>query len=288
MPDLILTAKAKRWGVGSYGEIAKAYFDAVREHAKEKNWLPICFCTDDEYIVHPDSKPEELAALHKALQDNAPGFHFTTFDSVFYKDRPKEADAYDKLLSGIDTWGAGIHSPREAEVTKKAGRRLWLYNTGMNRFTFGTYMFFARAKYDVKGFFQWIYSGGGTYGHFYLASFIEAHYGVVYPSTRGLRPTPLWERIRAGCDDHRYLETAWKLIEKANAAGKGAAEAKALKDTIENTMNKLSFGNDKADAKSAADGEGKADNPAYMDALRKSRGRRNRGVAEGARIAAPS
>jgi hypothetical protein len=276
-PGFDFNGEAKRWGVNSYGEIAKAYFDAVREHAKEKNWLPICFCTDDEFIVHPGSKFEDLIALHTALQDNAPGFHFTTFDSVFYKDRPKEAESYDKLLAAIDTWGAGIHTPREAEVTKKANRRLWLYNTGMNRFTFGTYMFFARHKYDVKGFFQWIYSGGGTYGHFYLASFVEAHYGVVYPSTRGLRPTPLWERIRAGCDDHRYLETAWKLIEKAGASGKGAAEAKALKEAIEKTFAKLSFGNEKSDAKAAADGEGKADNPltpAGMNELRRT-------VAEG-------
>lgn len=272
-PGFDFDGEAKNWKVGSYGEIAKAYFDAVREHAKEKNWLPICFCTDDEYIVHPGSKPEELAALHKVLQDNAPGFHFVTYDSVFYKERPKEADAYDKLLAQVDTWGAGIHTPREAEVTKKANRRLWLYNTGMNRFTFGTYMFFARHKYDVKGFFQWIYPSSGTYGHFYLASFVESGYGVVYPSTHGLRPTPVWERIRAGCDDHRYLETAWKLIEKANAAAKGADEAKSLQATIEKTFAKLSFGNSRSDAASAADGEGKADNPmdpAGMDALRRS------------------
>jgi hypothetical protein len=272
-PGFDFNGEAKRWGVASYGDIAKAYFDAVREHAKEKNWLPICFCTDDEYIVHPGSKPEELATLHKALQDNAPGFHFVTYDSVFYKDRPKEAEAYDKLLAEVDTWGAGIHTTREAEVTKKAGRRLWLYNTGMNRFTFGTYMFYARQKYDVKGFFQWIYPGSGTYGHFYLASFVEAHYGVVYPSARGYRTTPIWERIRAGCDDHRYLQTAWKLIEKAEASGKGTAEAKSLKEAIENAFSKISFGNAKADAKAAAEGEGKADNPftpAGMDALRKA------------------
>ena len=276
-PGFDLIQEGKRFGVEDYGHVAKAYFDAVREHAKEKGWLPITFCTDDEYIVHPDGKPEVLAAMHKALQDNAPDFHFTTFDSVFYKERPKEAEAYDKMLAQIDTWGAGIHTPREAEVLKKNKRRLWLYNTGMNRFTFGTYMFYAHEKYDVSGFFQWIYPSSGTYGHFYLASFVEANYGVVYPSSHGLRTTPIWERVRSGCNDHRYLQTAWNLIAQAKTAGKGAAEAKALDDIIQNTFAKLSFGNEKADAKAAAEGEGKADNPlapAGMNALRKS-------VAEG-------
>jgi hypothetical protein len=272
-PELDLAAEARRWGANSYGELVKAYFDAVREHAKQKNWLPVCFCTDDEYVIHPDSKPEFLAALHKALQDNAPGFHFAAFDSVLYKEHPEKTDAYDSLLNAVDTWGAGLHTPRESEVLKKAHHRLWLYNTGMDRFTFGTYMFYARRNYDVSGFFQWIYSGGGSYGHFYLASFNEAHYGVVYPSSHGLRPTPLWERIRSGCNDHRYLETAWNLIAQAQSSGKGAAEAKALRDTIEQVFARLKFGNERIDAKAAADGQGKATNPmdpAAMDALRKN------------------
>jgi hypothetical protein len=276
-PGFDLIKEGKRFGLDDYGQLAKAYFDAVREHAKEKSWLRITFCTDDEYIVHPDGKPEVLAAMHKALQDNAPDFHFTTFDSCFYKQHPEQAESFDKMLTQIDTWGAAIHTPREAEVLKKANRRLWLYNTGMNRFTFGTYMFYAHQNYGVSGFFQWIYPSSGTYGHFYLASFNEAGYGVVYPSSHGLRSTPIWERVRAGCNDHRYLQTAWNLIAQAKAAGKGAAEAKALRDTIERTFAQLNFGNNKADAKAAAEGEGKADNPltpAGMNALRKS-------VAEG-------
>jgi hypothetical protein len=249
---------AKKFGVSNYGELVKAYFDAVREHAKEKNWLPIAFCTDDEYIVHPGGEPSKLAAHHKVLQENAPGFHFVAFDSAYLGRDPKRDPEIAAMFSIIDTWGAGLHNPKEAEVIKKAGRRLWLYNTGMNRFTFGTYMSYARAKYDVKGFFQWVYSGGGTYGNFYLASHNEAHYGVVYPSTRGLRPTPVWERIRAGCDDHKYIDLATKLIKRAKAEGKGAAEAKELESVIETTYGKLTFGNMRADA---LDGQGKADNP---------------------------
>lgn len=266
-------AEAKRFGVGTYAEIVKAYFDAVRAHAKEKNWLPICFCTDDEYIVHPNGNPETLAGLQRVLQENAPGFHFVAYDSAYLEEQPQQRAAREKMIADIDTWGPGLHGERDAAAVKN-GHRLWLYNTGMNRFTFGAYMFFARKKHNVSGFFQWVYNGGGTYTNFYLASHQEANYGVTYPSTRGLRSTPVWERILGGCNDHRYLETAWQLIEQAKTSGKGSAEADALKAVIEKTFAQMRFGKPNADAIS---GEGKADNPMTpegMDAFRRS-------VAEG-------
>jgi hypothetical protein len=260
-----MDAEAKKFGVASYGDLAKAYFDAVREHAKQNDWLPICFCTDDEYIIHPDSDPAKLAALHRTLQQAAPDFHFVAYDSAFYGKLPPEAEAAQtKMLADIDTWGAGIHSTREAEIAKANKHRLWLYNTGMNRFVFGTYMGFARQKWGVTGFGQWVYPNIGTYGSFYLASHNEAHYGVVYPSTHGLRSTPTWERVRAGCDDHRYLQTAFNLLKRAKADGKSGAEAKALDATIEKMFARLTFGNRMNDA---ASGEGKADNPNRPEAL---------------------
>ena len=261
--------EAKGKGFADFAAMVRAYFAAVGEHAQATGWLPICFCTDDEYIVHPGGAPEKLAELHRILQTNAPGFRFVAFDSLRGQ-TPEEA----RMLADVDTWGAGLHTPWLAETVKQAGRRLWLYNTGMDRFTFGTYMFFARKKYGVQGFFQWVYPLTGTYVPHYLASHNEAHYGVVYPSTRGLRTTITWERIRAGCDDHRYLETAWQLIEKAKASGKGLAEAKALEETIDRAMAGLTFGKPDADAFA---GVGRAENPLKPAVLEGFR----RAVAEG-------
>ena len=229
--------EAKCWNVSGYAEAVKAYFDAVREHAQEKGWLPIAFCTDDEYVIHPGGDPARLASHHKLLQENALGFHFVPFDSAYYQIPQEKYAEQDKMLAEIDTFAAGAHNQRTAEMVKKAGRRMWLYNTGMDRFTFGLYMFFARQKFDVKGFFEWSYNSAG----FYLASFNEAHYGVVYGSSHGLRATPAWERIRLGCNDHRYFETAWQLIEKAKADNKAPAEAKTLQDLLESAMSKLRF-----------------------------------------------
>jgi hypothetical protein len=240
-PDMDLAAVAKKWGAPDYGELAKAYFNAVREHAKEHNWLPICWSTDDEFLVHPGGTPEKLAAFHRTLQQSAPDFHFGTYDSVQYDKHPDKAAEFDKMLADIDTWGAGIHSPREAELAQKNGRRLWLYNQGKSRYTFGTYMFFAHKKNNVSGFFQWVYPNVGTYSDFYLASHNEGHMGVVYPSSHGLRTTPMWERMRNGINDYRYMETAWNLIEKAKAAGK-ANLAAGLQSVFDKTFSQLEFG----------------------------------------------
>ncbi len=262
--DADYQAEAARFGAADFASLVRAYFDAVREHATAENWLPICFCLDDEYLVHPGGDPERLAAFFTLFQDNAPGFHFTAYDSVMdWKD--ERAPAIERMLGRIDTWGAGLHSPREAELAKRSGKRLWLYNTGMDRFTFGTYLAFAHQHHGVSGFFQWTYHGTGTFGHYYFASHNESHYGVVYPSSHGLRATPVWERISAGCTDHRYLATAARLIGEAKQDGRGAAPAAALEAVIETAFAALRFGNDRVDL--ALAGEGRADNPMTPESM---------------------
>lgn len=263
-PGFDPTAEARRWGVATYAEAVRAYFDAIRVHAKEKNWLPIAFCTDDEYLIHPGGDPVKLATQHRLLRENAPGFHFVAFDSAMLGGADHAAK--ESMLADLDIWAPGLHGPKDAELIHAANRTLWLYNTGLNRFTFGSYLFYARQRYGVQGFFQWIYNGGGTYSDFYLASHNESHYGVTYPSNRGLRSTPTWERILLGMNDHRYLETARRAIEE----GKGKPAAAALQKTIDELFAKLHFG--KADADAIA-GDGKAENPTSpesMDAFRRS------------------
>ncbi|MFB3890459.1 MAG: glycoside hydrolase domain-containing protein [Phycisphaerae bacterium] len=261
---------AARFGLASYGELVKLYFEAYKEHAKAKGYLPMNFCDDDEYLIHAGNGPEYLARYAQVLKDNAPGISFVPVDSMYPDEKPEMVPVWEKMLKSMDSWGAGLHSPKLAEMVKKAGCRLILYNTGLDRFTFGTYMFYAEKKYDVKGFWQWIYHSGGTMTDFDLASHRESWYGVVYPSSRGIRTTPVWERIRAGCNDHRYLQTAWELIAAAKASGKNVEAAKALETLIEGTFAKLKFGKGRVDPAAA---EGKADNPmapAQQEAFRRA------------------
>ncbi|HYF48592.1 MAG TPA: glycoside hydrolase domain-containing protein, partial [Planctomycetota bacterium] len=226
-------AIAKQFGVGSYAEVVKAYFDAVREHAKEKQWLPICFCTADEYVAHPGGELAKLAAHHRLLRENALGFEFYPADSLYYHTKEEnERVQYDALVADLHTYAAGQFLGREGDVMKKAGRRLWRYNMGVTRPSFGTWMFHARKKHNVSGMFTWVYPSAGTYGVHYLASHNEAAYGIAYSSSRGPRATLGWERVRLGCNDHRYLQTAWNLVEKAKKQNKAVAEADALRKAI--------------------------------------------------------
>lgn len=262
--------KASVAGADSHAAAVKAYFAAYTAHAKEKQWLPITFCADDEFLVHPSGTPEKLGNFFNTLRENAPGVDFNTVDSMYPDTKPEMVPAYVKALKNIDTWGAGLHSPKMAELVKGNAKRFWLYNTGLNRFTFGTYMFFARKKYDVTGFFQWSYGGGGTYSNMYLGSHRESFFGVVFPSSHGLRSTIIWERIRAGATDHQYLQTAWNLIQKAKAEGKAPAEAAALEKTIADTFGKLTFGKPNADATAGLDTADNPMAPAQMASLRKT------------------
>lgn len=263
---------AQAFGLKDYAELVKVYFAAFKEHAKEKGYLPICFASDDEYLIHPGSTIEGCAKFHKILKENAPGFRFVALDSISPDEKPELIPQWTDMLKQVDTWGAGLHSPKMSEVLGKAGSRLWLYNTGMDRFTFGTYMFWAHHKNGVQGFFQWIYPSSGTLSAYDLLSHIEGNFGVVVPSSRGLRPTLAWERIRAGCNDHRYLQTAWDLI-AANKTGPKAADAKALQEVIDQKLGKLYFGA----SGNAADGQRIIVNP--MDAAGMESFRRS--VAEG-------
>jgi hypothetical protein len=264
---------AARFGLKSYGEMVKLYFDAVRRHARQRGWPEIYFGSDDEYLIHPGKGPERLAEYHRILKQNAPGARFLAVDSIFPDEKPELIPLYEKMLPNIDTWGAGLHTPKMARLVKECGSRLWLYNTGMDRFTFGAYMFFCTKRYDVQGFFQWVYNGGGTLGNYDLMSHRESFFGVVYPSRRGLRTTITWERIRAGCDDFRYLQTAWELIAAAKVSGTRLAEAGMLEASIGQAFVRLTFG--KTKGVDATAGLGTADNPMTpvgMEAFRRTLG----------------
>ncbi|MDP7162448.1 MAG: hypothetical protein QF792_03020, partial [Phycisphaerae bacterium] len=62
---------------------------------------------------------------------------------------------------------------------------------------------------------------------------MEIPYSFVYPLATGPVPSVGWEAIREGIDDHKYISTLTKMIQKAKAAGhKEAAQraSKTLKD----------------------------------------------------------
>jgi hypothetical protein len=247
--------------------VVKAYFEVYSQHAKEKGYLPMCFASDDEFLAHGGSIAQ-CTEYHRILKANAPGVRFAAFDSIYPEARPKDVPAWEKMLGQIDTWGAGEYTARTAELVTRAGSKLWIYNTGMNRFSFGTYLYFAHRDWKVQAFLQWVYPMFGTYTQFDLVGHNEGHYGVVYPSTRGLRTTPEWERIRAGCDDQRYLQTASECIARARSTGRGVKEADALQKTIDATLAKLTFG------KAGGEGADDPSRPARMEEFR-------RNVAEG-------
>jgi len=110
------------------------------------------------------------------------------------------------------------------------GKQLWSYDCGLapvdaetSRYYFGLWAW----KAGVKGCAIWAYADvanpAGIRDWNYIASHLdnmELTYSFVYPAPDGPIPSLAWEAIREGIDDHKYLSTLAKLIEKAKSAGR--------------------------------------------------------------------
>ena len=58
---------------------------------------------------------------------------------------------------------------------------------------------------------------------------MEIPYSFVYPLATGPVPSVGWEAIREGIDDHKYISTLTRMIQKAKAAGHKEAAQRAAK-----------------------------------------------------------
>jgi len=135
-----------------------------------------------------------------------------------------------KALGGqYDIWIAGAGFDEElVKTSQKMNKLLWSYDCNLApvdaescRFYFGMWCF----KTGIKGSALWAYSDPGSTASDAWDAVLkdvvntELHYSFVRPTPEDLVPTIGWEAVREGIDDHRYLTTLSKLIERARAKG---------------------------------------------------------------------
>jgi hypothetical protein len=129
-----------------------------------------------------------------------------TSDSSFGK-------SYLPLLDWLDIVSAHPDrgSRRILDAAQDGKPVLWLYNAGMNRFTYGFYPWAVSAK----GRWEWHYESW-THAYDPFARTPESAWstgtGAVMPSPDGPLPTVAYEKVRAGVDDYRYLWMLERLI----------------------------------------------------------------------------
>ena len=217
-------AAQQQFGV-SYPELIRLAFEDVARHAKEKNWPPRVYYLLDEPRVewgNIESAGELIKIWVKAAPDTLFSGYYTTGQGrdPYFETMPVSISHYDA---------------RAAELTTKAGKRLWDYDGTRVRYNIGRWAF-AASRTGLKGYLRngYMYCNSDPYFDF---SDDEASWCVVYPSKRGINATVGWERTGQGANDYRYLEMVDRLIAKARAAGKAAAEADVaaayLKQTLE-------------------------------------------------------
>ncbi|MGA2602789.1 MAG: hypothetical protein ABSG14_01040 [Verrucomicrobiia bacterium] len=121
------------------------------------------------------------------------------------------------------------NSRRTLEATRSGKPQLWLYNAGMNRFTFG----FLPWADGATGRWEWHYEWW-TQAYSPFARVDENAWstgcGAVLPSPDGPVTTVAYEEVRAGIDDYRYLFLLEKLIQEHS--GKTAEEARHLLEGV--------------------------------------------------------
>jgi hypothetical protein len=121
---------------------------------------------------------------------------------------------------------------------KQSGSELWFYNIGMDRFTFGYYLW----KTKAKGRLQWHYQLPSVDPYFDLDG-RETDYCATYPSLEDKPINAVWfEQVAEGVEDYRYLLTLDHLINKVKALNNPAFEtqlhaAQAVMDDIDSSIN---------------------------------------------------
>jgi hypothetical protein len=162
-------------------------------------------------------------------------------------------------------------SRRILDATRGGKPQLWLYNAGMNRFTFG----FLPWAVGATGRWEWHYEWW-TQAYSPFARVDENAWstgcGAVMPSPDGPVTTVAYEKVRAGIDDYRYLFRLERLIREGS--GKTTQEARRF---LENIREKIPRFTDESSVEDTTLDEWRAKIAGFIVALEGEAGR-NRGT----------
>lgn len=222
-------ALEKRYGL-PYEEIARRVWAAVESHAREQQWLPFSYHMCDETRVAGIA--QQQLDLMRLFNRASPWLHTTGSYSVSFDPTEDEVEiALQEFFRTLDSSMLNYHDEAVMAKARELGKRVYIYNQGQSRYSFGLYQWSERAK-GVSGRYQWIAFIRHGYEYFDLDG-REPDTGVIFYSSEGLRSTPALERASEGMNDLRYLQTLENLAARAEQsdaqeARRAAAEGRAL------------------------------------------------------------
>jgi hypothetical protein len=129
-----------------------------------------------------------------------------------------------------------------SEVPKMAGKTLWLYNCGMDRYVWGFYVWAARARGQMQWHFYWA-SGENVGGY------PGAEWYTPFTGGAGLNPPAPWPKFRGGLlhgsamytmadgiADYAYLYTLEQALKGPAASSPAGRAAQAFLDELRRAM----------------------------------------------------
>ncbi|MBE3099732.1 MAG: hypothetical protein IMZ44_21665 [Planctomycetes bacterium] len=188
----------------------------------QKHGVPVLFSIGDEFTNKGVKGVEFAGKLARLTYEELPEIA-TTSDMNGYKEVMAMAPflnvaTFNNGWDGIDHHNEGrrlINKDFIQQVQTQAGAIPWFVNANSGRFPFGLF-FWKMARYGVRGKVEWYYCLGNNE----KGSEVRIEGEKIYPTLD-------YERSREGIDDLRYVCKLEKVIARAKAAGKAAAQVQA-------------------------------------------------------------
>jgi glycosyltransferase involved in cell wall biosynthesis len=225
--------KKHRWNYTEYDpsihpDRVKRMVQAVTEWADAKGWGPVAFSPIDE-PTHPERSrigAQVLRAVKKVKGAR-----------TFLACKPDSLAPLQDWVDVVD-FNAERFTVEARDRIKKNGKPVWIYGNGIvfgtdpvnSRFSAGFYAW----KAGLDGVTAWTYPLSGKRSMDRVTGWRPPEIA----SDGKPVPTVVWEALREGIDDRRYIETLEQSIRKAQKDGKSEAAANG-KETLNHVAEQM-------------------------------------------------
>ncbi len=203
-------------------EFIRAWHLGLTEFARERGWPHPYFSFGDEPNLARTLN--ELAGAHKALHAVSPDI----WTGIAYHVNPNVRESY-AMRDTLDVHHLkSFCSDEEFAAAGKVGKFVLCCNPGSTRYAYGLREWKLKGL-GVDGAITFAYCGNHV-DIYYGLDGREDECGMAFPTRDGdLQLTTMYERLREGVDDFRYLQLAWSLSQRG---GPGSREAKRYLEKV--------------------------------------------------------
>lgn len=195
-----------------FPELLKIVWSAVRDHAREHNWLPIAYeFTDEPRVLEQANEQLELMKLYR---ENVPFVNIGGSYSVDWNKSDPFDQAVQEIFKTLAWSSLNLHTQTDLDMANKFHKALYIYNQGRTRYSFGAYQW-AEMHKGIKGRMQWHLLALHGYQFFDLDG-REPDTAMINWTSHGILPTISLARCREGADDFRFATTLYNRAQKQN------------------------------------------------------------------------